>query len=81
MHAFDKDGHHSCHTDVNEVLDVLNRLLLIIVETELVLYLRGCIYVRVTNNIARPNAPIMLYIYIADTNYTIYYITYIQLAI
>ena len=46
MHPFDKDGHDCCHTDVDEVLNVLDGFLLIVVQTKLVLYLKfhidGC---------------------------------------
>ena len=49
MHPFNKDSHDSCHTDIDEVLNVLDGLLLIVVQTKLVLYL-----VYHSNNIMQP---------------------------
>ena len=39
VHPLDKDGHDSCHTDIDEVLKVLDSFLLIVVQTKLVVYL------------------------------------------
>ena len=49
VHPFDKDSHDSCHTDIDEVLNVLDGLLLIVVQTKLVLHL-----VFHNNNIMQP---------------------------